>query len=470
MLKPTLIQSKQFQLALILSLSVLLFISPPADCSGKVVAGYYPAWIQYTLPHSKIQYEDLTHIIHAFAWPTEEGEIEHYQDLLYPELIHSAHQNDVKVLISLGGYGNSDGFAAMVSDSLTRVRFIDNILYFCDRHGYDGIDFDWEWPSNATERNNLNRLIKELDAIMQEDESGLLLTMAVPTGNWNGQYYDMPFLKGYLNWFAGMTYDYFGSWITNAGHNSPLYPPSENNNGSVKSGMDYLRYTRGIPNEQILLGMPFYGRGCNATGYGKPNTGGNVEYGYKDIIPLIGNGWDYFWDNTAKVPYLLNENRTKFISFDDTASIRLKCEYAVERDFAGVMIWALGQDLVSDEEPLLKVAGSTVKNATSLDHRDFADILPENPVLLVNYPNPFNSVTNIKYSVVETHDHASLQSVELSIYDISGQKISTLVTGIQRAGKHMVVWDANNMATGTYFCTLTVDGIHIRTTKMLLLR
>jgi len=62
-----------------------------------------------------------------------------------------------------------------------------------------------------------------------------------------------------------------------------------------------------------------------------------------------------------------------------------------------------------------------------------------------NYPNPFNPKTIINYELPGTND------VELSIYNLVGQKVATLVSGRQSAGIYKVEWDASGFASGIYF-------------------
>jgi hypothetical protein len=69
-----------------------------------------------------------------------------------------------------------------------------------------------------------------------------------------------------------------------------------------------------------------------------------------------------------------------------------------------------------------------------------------------NYPNPFNPRTTIAYSL------ARRGHVRLSIYDAAGRRVTTLRSGLEDAGRHTVEWDAGQIASGTYFYELSVDG------------
>jgi hypothetical protein len=83
--------------------------------------------------------------------------------------------------------------------------------------------------------------------------------------------------------------------------------------------------------------------------------------------------------------------------------------------------------------------------------------------LIQNYPNPFNPSTMINYQLPMAND------VELSIYNLLGQKVATLVSDRQAAGYYQVEWDASGYASGIYYYRL-VAGEFIEMKKMVLLR
>ncbi len=89
--------------------------------------------------------------------------------------------------------------------------------------------------------------------------------------------------------------------------------------------------------------------------------------------------------------------------------------------------------------------------------------VPKDFVLFQNYPNPFNSVTVLRYSLPRSG------IASLSIYNVLGQRVATLVDGFTEAGEHGVVWDASGFSSGIYLARLEV-GAHSRTIKMVLLQ
>ncbi len=80
-----------------------------------------------------------------------------------------------------------------------------------------------------------------------------------------------------------------------------------------------------------------------------------------------------------------------------------------------------------------------------------------------NYPNPFNPKTQIEYSLDAT------SMVELTVYDVSGRLIQTLVNKVQTPDNYQVVFNADNLPSGTYFYRLKA-GSSVETRKMVLLQ
>ncbi len=89
--------------------------------------------------------------------------------------------------------------------------------------------------------------------------------------------------------------------------------------------------------------------------------------------------------------------------------------------------------------------------------------IPTQFELAQNYPNPFNARTTIGYGL-PTASHISL-----TIYDILGQKITTLVDAYQPAGEYQINWDAASQSSGIYFYRLDVGGM-VETKRMSLLK
>lgn len=88
---------------------------------------------------------------------------------------------------------------------------------------------------------------------------------------------------------------------------------------------------------------------------------------------------------------------------------------------------------------------------------------PHTFALEQNYPNPFNPATNIRFSLAESGE------TMLSVYNIQGQRVATLVNGSLPAGQHTVRFDASALASGIYLTRLRA-GNETRLIKMMLVK
>ncbi len=94
------------------------------------------------------------------------------------------------------------------------------------------------------------------------------------------------------------------------------------------------------------------------------------------------------------------------------------------------------------------------------------DVQPPTPIefeLLQNSPNPFNPSTTIPFTLV------TAASIKLSVFDVQGRLVETLIDGRMEAGSHSVFFDATPLASGTYFYMLHTPGF-VDTKRMVLLK
>ena len=308
----------------------------------KVVMGYYPAGKRGAYDHRRIRFEYLTHLAHAFTRPDSEGNLVVGENYLYPELVETAHRNGVKVIMSVGGWGNCEGFPAMAASAETRNRFISQVLEFLKLHHYDGVDIDWEFVSNTTEQRDFVLFVKGLSAALKAESPPLELTMAAPSGPYWGKWINYKEVIDAFDFIGVMTYDYHGDWSDHSGHNSPLYSCVGDTCGSWHDSFLY-HISRGIPREKLLLGLAFFGRSFDSPDFYRPFRR-SLQYGYDEVEGLLDSGWTMGWDDCAHVPFLRKRDGNAVLSFDDKRSIALKCRYVMENRAAGVIIWELTQD------------------------------------------------------------------------------------------------------------------------------
>jgi hypothetical protein len=107
-----------------------------------------------------------------------------------------------------------------------------------------------------------------------------------------------------------------------------------------------------------------------------------------------------------------------------------------------------------------RVAGDIL---TGVNAPDVVSASPRDPMLLPNYPNPFNPETSVKYYL------PSSGSVRLAVYDLLGREVATLASGPHAAGSHTVRFNASGLPSGVYYCRLEV-GSFTSTRSIVLLR
>ena len=174
------------------------------------------------------------------------------------------------------------------------------------------------------------------------------------------------------------------------------------------------------------------------------------------VIGLSVNQSDDLYLATWNSVYRSGDDGESFQSLDsDLEDVQIR---SMTMDTDGILFAA------SSYDGIFKSTSSTITTAIT----ENPVLLPQVINLMQNYPNPFNPNTSIKYELPATNQ------VELSIYNLLGQKIVTLVAGRQNAGIHQVEWDGRNsfgqnVASGMYIYRLTTWNQQI-TRKMLLLR
>ena len=89
--------------------------------------------------------------------------------------------------------------------------------------------------------------------------------------------------------------------------------------------------------------------------------------------------------------------------------------------------------------------------------------LPEDFGLVKNYPNPFNPNTTIEYYLGESG------MVTMSVYDVNGRLIDSIVNTYQVSGKHSIIWQPNNISSGMYYINL-VQGMNIDMMKLMYIK
>jgi chitinase len=375
---------------------LISYLSLCTIAQKKEIIGYYPSW-KWNRPHwlltpNKIPYKKLTIINYAFFVPSADGKKITGKDsvgdqlllrgakdtttgkyLPNTSLVDLAHQHGTKVMVSIGGWDDSDNFPEAASSEITRQAFAHSCIEVIEKYGFDGIDIDWEFPCLADhkgtpkDKENFTKLLRatreSLDAYGKINDRHYLLTAALPATKSGTMNFEMEQVAQILDMLNIMTYDLNGEWDSLSGHNAPLYAPrTDDSLRNIDASLKLYTETFKVPRSKVNLGVPFYAhtyRECAAL-Y-TSHKGADVEHFspqgcfYYDIVQSL----DKFarkWDDRAKAPYLISPSWNTLVSYDDEESVGYKAQYVVDNKICGLIIWEITGDYLPDgTTPLLNV-------------------------------------------------------------------------------------------------------------------
>jgi chitinase len=145
-----------------------------------------------------------------------------------------------------------------------------------------------------------------------------------------------------------------GAWNGFTGIHASLYKASDDKNPewNVDACVNYW-LEQGAPKSKLVVGIPTYGRsfrlanqannGVHALSTGPGDAGPYTrESGFLGYNEICVNNWIAFWDSIRKVPYAFEG--PLWVGYDNVKSITVKCNYVIEHDLAGSMIWSLETD------------------------------------------------------------------------------------------------------------------------------
>jgi chitinase len=308
----------------------------------------------------------------ARSYPDDEGGHEGLRGNFRQLQLLKARHPHLRTLISMGGWTGSGPFSdAAATAEDRRALAASCIELFLTRWPgvFDGIDIDWEYPVHGglpengyrpEDRRNCTLLFEELRR--QLDDLGAisgqryLLTAALPAGKELPlSTFELREIAAILDWINVMTYDISGSGesgLTN--FNAPLHasrtdPRTSNERHSQNvAGTVRAFEAEGVRRDQIVVGMPFYGRGFTGvpgTNHGlyQPFTG-TLSVNYHTIVADYLPTFQRYWHEEAEVPWLYDPESGTMLTYDDPDSIGCKAEYIDAERLGSAMFWELSGD------------------------------------------------------------------------------------------------------------------------------
>jgi len=331
----------------------------PATSSGKIVYGFVPYW---TMSTTTIQPE-LTHLGY-FALDimpngairtrtsdggTEPGFLRLGTDDWFSMLNLHGKQTDL-VFTQF----NNDDITAFVTNPEAHKKFIESLDNLLLAYPITGVNIDIEYSGKVTDsvRNGLTDFMQTLNTHLKSRYQNIDLSIDVYAGAGTGRtIWDIPALEPHTDYFVVMAYDFHRRQSPLAGPVAPLFGGKDYWDTDIS--VQLQAFLENVPNEKILLGVPFYGYEWQTTSRDSqahtfPDTGSTATF--NRVQSLLAEKELYkveeHWNEAALSPYISYEKDGNLyvVYYENSRSLSYKLDYVNQLDLAGIAIWALGYE------------------------------------------------------------------------------------------------------------------------------
>lgn len=305
--------------------------------------------------------EKLTHIIFSFCHlKGNRLNVDNAVDsAVIQKMVSLKSRNpDLKVILSLGGWGGCAACSDVFSTKQGRKEFATSVKELSEYFGSDGIDLDWEYPAiqgypghkyQPSDKENFTALVKQLRKTL-----GAKYEISFAAGGFS-HYIDKAIEWGKVmkkvNYVNMMTYDLVSGFATKTGHHTGLYS-TEQQAESADNAIQKLIALK-VPSSKIVIGAAFYARVFETS----DSISGLYQQGkfvkgvsFKNLATQLSadSGFVSYWDEQAKAPYMFNPSQHLFVTYDDKRSVQLKTKYAMDKSLGGIMFWQLRDDAFTE--------------------------------------------------------------------------------------------------------------------------
>lgn len=288
-----------FRLFLILWVCIHLIFAQERDFS---IAAYLPDYRSYISVNATAPF--LTDLLLFSISPDSGGcclSEDHYRIARQAQSFKQQYSNArLRLWVTVGGGGRSEGFRNIVSDETGRARFVDSMVHLCKREGLDGIDFDWEIPKTRQELQAYSTLLLDMSKILHGQN--LLISVAL-----HARQFMPPQVYEAMDRIHFMAYDLEASHVA-------AYETV------VKAVAEFVEYA--CPISKMVLGLAAYGRHYQNPGFVKT---------FSELMDESSNA-------------AASQQEWNGYRYDSPQSIRRKVEFATQQGMKGVFFWELGQD------------------------------------------------------------------------------------------------------------------------------
>ncbi|MEA2042887.1 MAG: glycosyl hydrolase family 18 protein [Bacteroidota bacterium] len=312
---------------------------------NKITYGWNPYWMgtsYYNYDYNLLS--DVAYFSYEVNAVTGEPDDIHYWKTTH--IVDSAHHYGSRIHLTATLFSNHETF---FGNPAAVTTMIDSIVSLVAYRNADGINIDFEMVPGS-QRDALTNFMQDLSTALAAYSPDAQLSIALPAVDWSNSF-DVSALASYTDYFIIMGYEYHWSESAYAGPGAPK------NNGDLWSAIDLTRSVNTyleneIPAEQLVLGLPYYGRDWPVSGNVVPalNEGTGNSIIYSDII-INFSGNEKQWDSHSSSSYYAYTDGSQHRQcwFNDAESLGLIYDMVKMKNIGGIGIWALGYDGANDE-------------------------------------------------------------------------------------------------------------------------
>ncbi|ORX75732.1 glycoside hydrolase [Anaeromyces robustus] len=364
----------------------------------------------------------FSHIIYAFGSIDDNNQVKPYNQ--FEDIERDYHQSQkncncclkgsyyqlfllkqkyphLKLILSIGGWGNSERFSLTFLTAQSRSTFIESITqWFYKYPFFEGLDIDWEYPisggeegtnHNENDGENLALFIKELrtywNSIGHED---WYITLALPASlpsylseNPN----TMSIFAENLNWVLIMLYELaYGTSVTrhNSNWSPSIYDTAEAKYRCVYQCLESYLNKSTFQLSQLIIGIPMFSREY----YEVRDDGSSIDFpgfnmpfnediplgasGYNELMEkYLNNGFKDYYDPDAQASYLFNNDTHVYATYESRSGALPKINFIMEHGLGGLFYWELGRDsklpqysIVNYVNDIIKIDYSAIFNSS----------------------------------------------------------------------------------------------------------
>lgn len=438
---------------------------------NKIVYGWHPYWSNGL--QTNYDWNLLTHLSYfSYEVDATTGNAITTHSFSTTQTVTDALANNVKVTLCVTLFSNH---ATLLNSSTAKQTLITNLINTIQARGAHGVNIDFEGVPLSQKTNFTNFMI-DLANQMHAAIPGSDVSTVLYAVDWNNVF-DIAAMDNFVDHFIIMGYDYYWSGSSTAGPGDPLFHFGTTYNYTLSKTITYY-LNQGMQPEQLILGLPYYGREwpvssttipAPTTGSGTARTFNYVKNNSTGFYTAANRNHD---DESVSTYYTFNNAGTRQCFISEEYDLAKRMDLINQRGIGGMGIWALGYDDGYNElwteiqnhftdcattncsDTLYDIGGGIFKNYYDNEDYTFTIAPPNATSITVNFSS-FNVEANYDYLYI--YDGNSTAATQIPGSPFTGTNSPGNFTSSTGALTFRFTSDVSTVSSGwnaTYQCTI----------------